>query len=103
VTREILRTGARPTALICANDRLALGAYQALQEAGLAIPDDVSVISFDDSELAAWMRPSLTSIALPHYVLGAMAVDLLLGDTHEPVVHRCPMPRATRESVGRPR
>jgi LacI family transcriptional regulator len=103
VTREILRTGPRPTAFICANDRLAFGAYQALQQAGLEVPDDVSVISFDDSELAAWMRPALTSIALPHYELGAMAVELLLEDTAEPVVHRCRMPCTTRESVGRPR
>lgn len=103
VVREILRTGPLPTALICANDRLALGAYQALQESGRAIPGDVSVVAFDDSELASWMRPALTSIALPHYELGAMAVDLLLKDTREPVVHRRPMPRATRESVGRPR
>jgi LacI family transcriptional regulator len=103
VTRDILRTGPLPTAFICANDRLALGTYQALQEAGLQVPDDVSVISFDDSELAAWMRPALTSIALPHYELGALAIDLLLENTREPVVHRCPMPCATRESVGHPR
>ena len=103
LTREILRTVSLPTGFICANDRLALGTYQALQEAGLTVPDDVSVIAFDDSELAGWMRPALTSIALPHYELGAMAVDLLLADTREPVLHRCPMPCATRESVGPPR
>ena len=99
---EVL-AGPLPTAVICANDRLAFGAYQALQEAGLRIPLDVSVISFDDSELAAWMRPELTSIALPHYDLGAMAVDLLLKDTRDPVTYRHPMPLTTRESVGRPR
>jgi LacI family transcriptional regulator len=103
VAREILRTGPLPTAFICANDRLALGAYQALQEANLSIPGDVSVISFDDSELAAWMRPALTSIALPHYEMGAKAVGLLLDDLRTPAIHRCPMPCSTRDSVGPPR
>ena len=74
-----------------------------LQEAALKIPSDVSVISFDDSELAAWMRPELTSIALPHYDLGAMAVDLLLKNTRDAVTYRYPMPLTSRESVGRPR
>lgn len=103
VARELLRTGLPPTALICANDRLALGAYQALQESGFSIPGDVSVVSFDDSELAAWMRPALTSIALPHYDMGAKAVELLLGNQREAAVHRCPMPCSTRASVARPR
>ena len=42
-------------------------------------PGDVSVLSFDDSDLAAWLRPQLTSISLPHYQLGWQAVELLLG------------------------
>jgi LacI family transcriptional regulator len=103
IMHEVLAAGALPTAVICANDRLAFGTYQALQEAGLKIPSDVSVISFDDSELAAWMRPELTSIALPHYDLGAMAVDLLLKNTRDAVTYRHPMPLTSRESVGRPR
>jgi LacI family transcriptional regulator len=103
IMHEVLAAGALPTAVICANDRLAFGTYQALQEAGLKIPSDVSVISFDDSELAAWMRPELTSIALPHYDLGAMAVDLLLKNTRDAVTYRYPMPLTSRESVGRPR
>ena len=56
--------GNRPTALICLNDRIALGAYQAVSDAGLVIPDDLSVVSFDDSDLASWMRPGLSSLAL---------------------------------------
>ncbi|ORA37202.1 LacI family DNA-binding transcriptional regulator [Mycobacterium aquaticum] len=103
VAREVLRTGPVPTAFICANDRLALGVYQALQDAALSVPGDVSVISFDDSELAAWLRPGLTSIALPHYDMGTKAVELLLENRTEPAVHRCPMPLSTRESVGQRR
>jgi LacI family transcriptional regulator len=98
-----LADGLDPRALICLNDRVALGAYQALRDAGAAIPDDVSVISFDDSELAAWLRPQLTSIALPHYELGWQAVDTLLGRSAPPAVTRLPMPIRPRRSVGKPR
>ena len=101
VTRA-LAGGLRPKALICLNDRVALGTYQALRGAGLTIPDDVSVISFDDSELAAWLRPQLTSIALPHYQLGWKAVELLLGEPSEPAVTRIAMPVRHRASVGKP-
>jgi LacI family transcriptional regulator len=96
-----LAAGPRPRVLICLNDRIALGAYQALRGAGLVIPDDVSVLSFDDSDLAAWLRPQLTSISLPHYQLGRRAVDLLLGPATEPAVLRLPMPVRLRASVAR--
>jgi LacI family transcriptional regulator len=96
-----LRGGLRPRALICLNDRIALGAYQALRAAGRTIPDEVSVISFDDSDLAAWLRPQLTSISLPHYQLGWQAVETLLGPPSEPAVHRLPMPVRLRASIGK--
>jgi LacI family transcriptional regulator len=92
-----------PKALICLNDRIALGAYQALAEAGLRIPDDVSVVSFDNSDLASWLRPQLTSLALPHYRLGHQAVELLAAGDLEPNVYRVPMPLITRASVATPR
>jgi len=100
--RRALAEGFAPKALICLNDRVALGAYQALREAGRHIPDDVSVLSFDDSELAAWLRPQLTSIALPHYELGWQAVEKLLGPATEPAVHRLTMPVRLRASVAKP-
>ncbi|MNL73008.1 Ribose operon repressor [compost metagenome] len=64
--------------MLCLNDRLAFGAYQALAEAGLAIPDDVALVSFDNDELASYLRPGLTTIALPHEEMGRTAVELLL-------------------------
>ncbi|MFE9751526.1 LacI family DNA-binding transcriptional regulator [Saccharothrix saharensis] len=102
---------ARPRALICLDDRLALGAYQALQDAGLTVPDDVSVVSFDDHPIASWLRPALTTVALPHHDLGAKAVDLLFADTGQPGpdharrgrTHRVPMPVRHRNSVAPPR
>ena len=97
-----LADGLAPRALICLNDRIALGAYQALREAGRRIPDDVSVLSFDDSDLAAWLRPQLTSISLPHYQLGWQAVEKLLGPSAEPAVQRVAMPVRRRASVAAP-
>ena len=100
----------RPRALICLNDRLSLGAYQALDDFGLKVPHDVSVVSFDDHPIATWIRPRLTTVALPHYELGRVAVDVLFTeiDRHragaEPVaaVHRVPMPVRRRDSVAMP-
>jgi LacI family transcriptional regulator len=73
-----LRTGARPTALICLNDRIAMGVYQALAEHGLSVPGDVAVISFDGSDLATWLRPRVTSLELPFRAMGALAVEILM-------------------------
>jgi LacI family transcriptional regulator len=108
-TRELLES-TRPYALICLNDRLALGAYQALDDAGLAVPNDVSVVSFDDHPIATWIRPKLTTVALPHYELGRMAVDVLFAEIgrHRDnldgagEVHRVAMPLRDRESVAPP-
>jgi LacI family transcriptional regulator len=109
-TRALLERG-RPRALICFNDRLALGAYQALDDAGLKVPEDVSVVSFDDHPIAAWMRPKLTTVALPHYELGRKAVDVLFAEIgrgpadpgRKGEVHRVAMPLCSRESVAPPR
>ncbi len=108
-TRALLRA-TRPRALLCFNDRLAMGVYQALDDAGLKVPTDVSVVSFDDHPIAAWIRPKLTTVALPHYDLGRAAVDVLFGEIERHrtntgpggEVHRVPMPVRYRESVGPP-
>ncbi|MFC6090142.1 LacI family DNA-binding transcriptional regulator [Saccharothrix lopnurensis] len=109
-TRDLLGAK-RPRALICLDDRLALGAYQALQEAGLTVPDDVSVVSFDDHPIASWLRPGLTTVAFPHHDLGAKAVDLLLAGPERQDAgraggngpHYVPMPVRVRGSVAPPR
>ena len=101
-TTQLLRR-TRPSALICFNDRLALGAYQALADAGLDVPADVSVVSFDDDVFASWIRPQLTTVALPHYELGRTAVELLLdqvgGSARKQRIYRVPMPLRERGSV----
>lgn len=98
-----LRRAPRPGALICLNDRIAFGAYQALHEAGVPIPAEMSVVSFDDSDLARWLRPQLTSVALPHYELGRRAARLLLAPEPVEGVEWVPMPARERLSVGPPR
>lgn len=69
-----------PTGLFCFNDSMAMGAYDAVKQLGLAIPHDVSIVGFDNHELiAAQLYPSLTTIELPHYAMGQWAVEYLLG------------------------
>jgi LacI family transcriptional regulator len=102
--RKLLATGAKVEALICFNDRLALGAYNALADAGLGVPSDVSVVSFDDDPIASWVQPQLTTIAIPHYELGRKSIELLLdGPTNAlptgETVFRIPMPLRRRASV----
>ena len=97
-----LGEGNRPSAFIAMNDRVALGIYQAVTGAGLRVPDDVSVVSFDDSDLASWLHPQLTSVALPHFELGRTAVELLLAEDRKNGVHKIPMPLRARASIAPP-
>lgn len=101
VVQQLLRNGDSPRALICMNDRVSLGAYQALKEFGWAIPADVSIVSFDDQPLASWLRPSLSSVKLPHYEMGRAAVERLLG-ADGALVTRIPMPLIERDSIAAP-
>ncbi|MDX3228919.1 LacI family DNA-binding transcriptional regulator [Streptomyces sp. ME19-01-6] len=99
----LLTAGHRPRALVCLTDRVSFGAYQALGEAGLSVPGDVSVVSFDDQDIASVLRPALTTLKLPHYQLGRLAVELILGEGPlEAAVHRVPMPLQERASIGAP-
>lgn len=73
--------GHRPTAFICGNDRMAVGAMMAAQALGLRCPDDISIVGFDDQpDLADQMHPSLTTVALPHERMGFEAANLLFDE-----------------------
>lgn len=100
IANKLLLLGDDLRAVVCLNDRLALGAYQAFSEAGRRVPEDISVVSFDDDEIAAYLRPGLTTVALPHEAMGALAVELLLDDGAEPGERLVPMPLIERASVG---
>jgi LacI family transcriptional regulator, galactose operon repressor len=67
------------TALVCSNDRLAIGAIAALRRYGHAVPGDVSVTGFNDMPLMDRLEPPLTTIRVPQYVAGRMAAEMLLG------------------------
>jgi LacI family transcriptional regulator len=82
-----LANGLDATALLCANDLLALGAIRALNRAGLKVPDDVSVIGYDDIEFAASAAVPLTSVRQPKYELGYAAAKLVIGECEDPATH----------------
>ncbi len=68
-----------PTAIFAANDRVSLGAIQALAEVGRMVPDDISILGYDDQPaLAKEVHPALTTISLPHFEMGQLAVEALL-------------------------
>lgn len=78
--RRLLKEHPELTALIAGNDNVAFGIYQALPEMGLRVPDDVSVISFDDEELAGYLRPGLTTARLPYEEMARLGVEMILGE-----------------------
>jgi LacI family transcriptional regulator len=78
-TLEMILRDPEITAIACYNDSLAMGAYQALQELKISIPDQMSVVGFDDLELiSGGLRPGLTTVRLPHYQMGREAVEKLI-------------------------
>lgn len=75
---ELLDRAESVTGIFCGNDRMAMGAYDAIKERGLSIPGDIAVVGFDNQELiAAYLRPRLTTVALPFQGMGARGVDML--------------------------
>ncbi len=100
LTKRLLRRRNSLRAILSMNDRLAFGVYQALADAGLKVPDDISIVSFDNDELAAYLRPGLTTIALPHEQMGELSVELLLSGRID-AEHLIPMPVVKRGSIRR--
>jgi GntR family transcriptional regulator of arabinose operon len=76
--RAYLSGAERPTAIFAANDQIAIGLYRAAASVGLAIPDDLSVLGFDNLDLSAHLDPPLTTLAQPFLKVGQTAADLLL-------------------------
>lgn len=94
----------RPTAIFATNDLLALGVMRAAHERGLRVPEQLAVVGFDDSELAPYMVPSLTSVHLPVEEMAAEAtailLDLMQRRTAGPVQRILPTRLVVRESCG---
>jgi len=82
--RRLLETGAEFTAAFIGNDSMAIGANTALRERGLRVPDDVSIVSFDDTPEAAHFVPALTTVRQDFQLLGRLAVEYLLNRIDNP-------------------
>jgi LacI family transcriptional regulator len=77
-THTLLRSGQRFTAIFCSNDILALGALRALNQAGILVPDEVSLVGYDDSAFSEMLSPPLTTVRQEPYRLGQVAAELAL-------------------------
>jgi LacI family transcriptional regulator len=75
----LLRSGRPPTAIFCANDLMAMGALEAAGKMGLRVPDDLSIMGYDDQEMSRHTDPPLSTLVLPHYEMGRKAAELLIG------------------------
>ncbi|NME82141.1 LacI family DNA-binding transcriptional regulator [Clostridium sp. SM-530-WT-3G] len=75
---HVLNLKERPTAVIVGNDTMAIGVYKAISETGLKIPDDISIVGFNDQPSSKYMIPALTTVRLISEYLGYEAVDLLI-------------------------
>lgn len=105
-TLAALTVGSLPSALMCANDLLALGAMRAVREVGLAIPQDISIVGYDDIDFAGSAAIPLTTLRQPKYELGAAAARLVISEYLNPASHAHQRVRfqpqlVVRESTGR--
>ena len=101
--KQLLRLDNRPTAIFAVNDINAIHGYKAIQEQNLKIPDDVSIIGFDDIELAKYLTPALTTIRVYKEELGSIGVRMLLqminGENKTPATTIIPTRLVERDSV----
>ena len=106
---EIWRTMKdRPTAMFCASDQQAFGFISQLSRQGFSVPEDVSVIGFDDIEVSGFFVPALTTISQPRLELGRMAARMLLdrinGQSHHEGLHpQLDVTLVVRDSTAAPR
>ncbi|MBD2871642.1 LacI family DNA-binding transcriptional regulator [Paenibacillus arenilitoris] len=102
MTKMLIAQGNLPTGVMYANDEMAIGGLKAFKEHGIDVPADVSVIGFDDIELARYVRPALTTIMQPKYERGALAAHLLFQALEGKAVERYykfPTQLVVRDSV----
>ncbi len=85
-----------PTAFFADNDAIAVGAMQALAERGVSVPEDVSIVGFDDLEYASAAHPPLTTVHVPRFEIGRLAAKKLLEQAEEPPRYTCVTHLSTR-------
>jgi LacI family transcriptional regulator len=101
--RSMISSGAAFTAIYAANDQMAVGALAALREAGLRVPEDVSLVGFDDIPTIRDVVPALTTIRVPMREMGRRSMQIAIdGGDHRPRVVVLPVELVERESVARP-
>jgi LacI family transcriptional regulator len=104
--RQLLRAKSPPTAVVCGNDVLALGALLEAQHLGLQVPRDLSIVGFDDLEVASHMQPALTTVQVPAQAMWHRAADYALtmarGET-PPANHEVEVSLVVRGSTAPPR
>jgi len=104
-TQVLMQLAEPPTAIFCFNDRMAMGAYDALRKLNLSIPNDVAVMGFDNQELiAAHLYPPLSTMELPHYEMGRWAANYLIENIgkenmNDPIQHVIECPLIERDST----
>jgi LacI family transcriptional regulator len=103
---DLLSAPDRPTALFCANDLMALGALDAARERKLSVPRQLSVVGYDDQDLARYTHPPLTTVLLPNHEMGRWAADTLIaqarGGSVSGTVFKSECPLVSRDSVAPP-
>ena len=82
--KKILENSRKNTAVFASNDMMALGAMKAIQEAGLVVPDDISVVGFDNIEQCAYSNPSLTTVGIDTSLVARHTMKCLLDLVEEP-------------------
>jgi LacI family transcriptional regulator len=101
--KALLASGHEFTALFCANDEMAVGALSHFQEAGIAVPRDVSVLGYDDTPSAEFSAPRLTSVHIPWRDVVKAGLNALLNRSYggeRPVARRYPLSVTHRASLG---
>jgi LacI family transcriptional regulator len=102
--RELLASGYKFTALFCANDEMAAGAISHFHVSGIAVPRDVSVVGYDDTPLAEFLAPPLTTVHIPWREVVISAVNALLNHCYHlrrPVERRFPISMTYRDSLAK--
>lgn len=106
MTLELLEKKELPTAIFAASDAIAFGAMRAIQEKGLRIPEDISIIGFNDTEMSSYTTPALTTISAPAYDMGQHGANLIYGSTNlnisTPLKVKIPCQLVKRESCKKP-
>ncbi|WES68388.1 ribose operon transcriptional repressor RbsR [Superficieibacter sp. HKU1] len=82
--QQLLEHSVPPEAVFAGNDAMAVGAYQALYQAGKRVPEDMGIVGYDDIELARYMTPPLTTVHQPKDELGELAIDVLIHRMAQP-------------------